>query len=199
MPRKVNDALIWVEQAAPGTPAAGTVVQYAKADGLLYSKDDAGVETVVTGGGGGGASIAYQASAPGSPTTGMLWVDSDDPSSTYDDMQVFGVDGVLTTQTGAGRLRFPFAVTLLGVTAAVGTAPTGAALNLDVNKNGTTIYGTNPSNKPSIAISANATASEPVPDTTAMAAGDYLTVDVDQIGSTISGSDLTVFVRYRRT
>lgn len=44
------------EMAAPGTPAAGKVSLYAKADGLLYSKDDAGLETVVTGGGGGGGS-----------------------------------------------------------------------------------------------------------------------------------------------
>jgi hypothetical protein len=43
------------EAAAPGTPAAGKVRLYAKSDGLLYSKDDAGVETVVTGGGGGSA------------------------------------------------------------------------------------------------------------------------------------------------
>lgn len=49
-----NGAVTVPEIAAPGTPAAGKVVLYAKADGLLYSKDDAGTETVVTGGGGGG-------------------------------------------------------------------------------------------------------------------------------------------------
>ena len=46
------------EIAAPATPPSGTVRFYAKADGLLYSKDDAGVETVVTGGAGGGGGIA---------------------------------------------------------------------------------------------------------------------------------------------
>ena len=35
----------FVEAAAPGTPATGTVYLYAKADGRLYSKDDAGVES----------------------------------------------------------------------------------------------------------------------------------------------------------
>lgn len=39
--------LIYAEGAAPATPAANTVVQYAKADGKLYSKDDAGVETAL--------------------------------------------------------------------------------------------------------------------------------------------------------
>jgi hypothetical protein len=48
--------IIYGEGAAPATPAAGTVVTYAKADGLIYSKDDAGVETLVSGGTGGGGS-----------------------------------------------------------------------------------------------------------------------------------------------
>lgn len=47
------------EAAAPGTPASGIVRLYAKTDGLLYSKDDAGAETVVTGGGGAGVTPAY--------------------------------------------------------------------------------------------------------------------------------------------
>jgi hypothetical protein len=33
---------------------------------------------------------------------------------------------------------------------------------------------------------------------TSIAAGDYLTVDIDQIGSTVAGSDLTLFIRYKR-
>jgi hypothetical protein len=45
--------LITSEGAAPATPAAGTVVVYAKADGQMYSKDDAGVETALGVGGGG--------------------------------------------------------------------------------------------------------------------------------------------------
>jgi hypothetical protein len=42
------------EAAAPATPAAAQVRLYAKSDGLLYSKDDAGTETLVSGGAGGG-------------------------------------------------------------------------------------------------------------------------------------------------
>lgn len=40
----------FVEAAAPATPAAGRAVVYAKADGLMYSKDDAGVETLMSSG-----------------------------------------------------------------------------------------------------------------------------------------------------
>lgn len=42
------------EGSAPSTPAANKVVTYAKADGLMYSKDDAGVETLMSGGSGSG-------------------------------------------------------------------------------------------------------------------------------------------------
>ncbi len=43
--------LPFVEGSAPATPAASRVVIYAKSDGLMYSKDDAGAETVMSGGG----------------------------------------------------------------------------------------------------------------------------------------------------
>jgi hypothetical protein len=46
--------VIFVEGSAPGTPPTGFVYAYAKADGLLYSKDDAGTETLMSGGAGGG-------------------------------------------------------------------------------------------------------------------------------------------------
>lgn len=39
--------LIFAESAAPATPATGKVTMYAKTDGLLYFKDDAGTESVI--------------------------------------------------------------------------------------------------------------------------------------------------------
>lgn len=47
----------YTEGAAPATPATGEVITYAKADGLMYQKDDAGTET------------AMSAGAAGAPTT----------------------------------------------------------------------------------------------------------------------------------
>lgn len=38
----------FTEGAAPSTPAASTVVIYAKSDGLMYSKDDAGTESLMS-------------------------------------------------------------------------------------------------------------------------------------------------------
>lgn len=47
-----NGAVTVPEIAAPSTPASGKVVFYAKADGKLYSKNDAGSETALSGGSG---------------------------------------------------------------------------------------------------------------------------------------------------
>ena len=100
----------------------------------------------------------------------------------------------------AGTLRFPvgsgtWAIT--SVRATLGTAPTGSAAIVDVNKNGTTIYGT-PANRPTVADGANA-ATGGAPATTSVTAGDYLSVDVDQVGSTTPGADLVVAIRLTRT
>jgi hypothetical protein len=46
------------EGVAPATPDAGVVRLYAKSDGLLYSKDDTGTETLVSGGTGGGGGVS---------------------------------------------------------------------------------------------------------------------------------------------
>jgi len=61
--------LTFPEAAAPGTPAASKVVIYAKSDGLMYSKDDAGAETVMSGGGGGGALVLLEQHTASSSAT----------------------------------------------------------------------------------------------------------------------------------
>lgn len=104
----------------------------------------------------------------------------------------FSKSGVLTTGTGAHRWYNDTGVTLTFVKAraSVGTAPTGASILVDVHKGGTTIWATQ-SRRLTIAVSTN-TDTETTFDTTTIADGDYLTVDIDQIGSTIAGSDLVV-------
>lgn len=112
--------------------------------------------------------------------------------------------GNLAVVTGKGRYRFPWAVTILGIAATVNTAPTGASVIVDVNKiaspgsgAASTIYSTQ-GNRPTIAIGAY-DSGETTPNTTSFAAGDHMTVDIDQIGSTVTGADLTVIVRFKRT
>lgn len=110
----------------------------------------------------------------------------------YQLIATFSKQGTLTTATGALRHYVKNAWTINQVRASAGTAPTGASILVDVNKNGTTIWATQ-GNRVAIAASAN-TGTQTTFDTTALAANDYLTVDIDQIGSTIPGSDITVQV-----
>lgn len=101
------------------------------------------------------------------------------------------VDGIQTVRTGALRWYPPSACTLVSCTAFVGTAPTGAAMTVDVNKNGTSVLASG------LSISAGSNSSTvTTPTTTAMSTTDYLTVDVDSIGSTEPGRDLTVRIVY---
>lgn len=103
--------------------------------------------------------------------------------------------GSLTTLVGTMRIYNDTANswTILSVRASAGTAPTGASIIIDINKNGTTIF-TTQGNRPTIAAAANTSGKVTNMDVTTVAAGDYLTVDIDQVGSTVAGSDLVVQV-----
>jgi hypothetical protein len=105
----------------------------------------------------------------------------------------FAVVGTLTTGTDkAPTIVAPCTLTIVKVKAVVKTAPTGAALIVDVNKNGTTIF-TTQENRPQIAAGATSGDSG-TPDVTSLVEGDKLTVDIDAIGSSVAGADLTVEV-----
>lgn len=108
-------------------------------------------------------------------------------------MFTYSVVGAVSTSTGATRVYNDTGrtLTIAKVRASVVTAPTGSALIVDVNKNGTTIF-TTQSARPTIA--ASSTTATGTPAVTTLADGDYVTVDVDQVGSLVAGSDLTVQV-----
>jgi hypothetical protein len=109
--------------------------------------------------------------------------------------KVYTWPGDAEVDTGAIRIYFKRAATIVNVYASCSTEPTGASLILDVNLNGTTIF-TTQGNRPTIAASAF-TDMTSAPDVTAVSAGDFITVDIDQIGSTIAGADIVVGVEYR--
>lgn len=194
-------SLTYAEVAAPATPAAGKVVIYAKADGLMYSKDDAGVETCL------GSSfsspmttegdILYQgASAPARLAAGtakkVLRVNAGATAPEWVANTrgiAYCIAGALTTSLKA-FFTAPCALTVTGGKLEVGTAPTGAALICDIHKNGTTMF-TTQGNRPTIA-DAGTSAAITAPDVTSIAAGDRIELDIDQIGSTVAGSDLSL-------
>lgn len=105
--------------------------------------------------------------------------------------------GELVVGTGAFRFYLPYNITITEVEAAVGVAATGAAVLVDVNVDGTTIF-TTQSNRPSITASAFVASSTTIEDAS-HTDGQYITVDIDQIGSTLPGENLVVNIRYRRT
>lgn len=107
----------------------------------------------------------------------------------------FSMSGTLATGAGTYRIYNDTGATLTirAVRASVGTAPTGAAIIVDVNVNGTTIF-TTQSNRPTIAISGNTSGKVTNMDVTSIADGSYFTVDLDQVGSTVAGANLTVQV-----
>lgn len=108
--------------------------------------------------------------------------------------ETFSIAGTLTVGAGTARWYFNRTVTITNVAASVGTAPTGASAIFDVNKNGTTIFSTQ-GNRPTIAASAFTDLTS-TPDVVTFASGDYMTVDVDQIGSTIAGANAVIQVFY---
>ncbi len=106
---------------------------------------------------------------------------------------------ILVTGTGNQKWVAPIDVTIVDVQLAVGTSPTGADLVVDVNKNGTTIF-TTQANRPTVPDGdADGVGAAASPDVTTMTPGEYLSVDIDQIGSTIAGGFLTVVIEWRPT
>jgi hypothetical protein len=107
--------------------------------------------------------------------------------------ETWSYQGTVATIAGGQRLYVEQPSTILSCRASVGTAPTGNSIKVDVNKNGTTIF-TTQANRPTIAIAGNTSGAVTNMNISSLSAGDYLTVDVDQVGSTVAGADLTVTV-----
>jgi len=112
------------------------------------------------------------------------------PATVYHTI-VFTIAGTVSTSTNkAPSIIMPYAATIVKAYAYARTAPTGAALIFDINKNGTTIW-TTQNNRLQIAAGAN-TGTQTSFDVTSLAESDRLDIDVDQVGSTVAGADVTV-------
>jgi hypothetical protein len=107
---------------------------------------------------------------------------------------LFTVEGDLTAATNPLRIYnvTGAAMTISKVFLAADTAPTGAAAIVDIHNGGTTIF-TNQAHRPEIADGSYTGESTTIDDAT-WADGEYLQMIVDQIGSTVPGADLSVYV-----
>ena len=109
--------------------------------------------------------------------------------------QMFTLQHKGNLTTGVKEIvRMPFAGKISAVTAAVTTAPAGSTAIFDLNKNGTTMY-TTQGNRPTIAA-AGTSVTATNPDVLTWAAGDRLSIEVDQKGSSTAGANLTVCISY---
>jgi hypothetical protein len=104
----------------------------------------------------------------------------------------------LTTGTAKVSFRMPFAATLLAVRANVNTAPTGSTLIVDVNEAGTSVLGTKLSIDASETTSTTAASAATITDSS-LADDAEISIDIDQIGSTVAGAGLKVSLFVRRS
>lgn len=175
----------WVAFDAGGIPDAPS-------DGEEYVRKD-GNWAVASGGGGGIADA---------PSDGKLygredgtWVEVPAPVAVAQVIPIACSDETtpLTAGTAKVTFRMPFAFTLTGVRASVTTAPTGAAITVDINEAGASILST------PITIDAGAktstTAAVPAVISDASLADDAeITIDIDGVGSTVAGAGLKVYL-----
>lgn len=199
-----TDAAVWA-QIYPATAAWGgitgtladqtdlqtalagkaTSAQGALADTAVQPGDDAadlgsGAATdgyVLTADGVGGA--AWEA-VPGAsaPTQSFVIACSDETTD-------------LTTGTAKVTFRMPFAFTLTAVRASVTTAPTDAALQVDINESGASILSTVLSIDSGEKTSTTAATAAVISDSS-LADDAEITIDIDQVGSTVAGAGLKV-------
>lgn len=99
----------------------------------------------------------------------------------------------LTTGTAKVTFRMPYAFTVTGVRASVTTAPTGSTIEVDINEGGASILST------VLSIDASETSSETaatpaVISDSALADDAEITIDIDQVGSTVAGAGLKVAI-----
>ena len=97
----------------------------------------------------------------------------------------------LTTGTAKSTFRMPYAFTLSSVRASVTTAPTGSTIIVNIKESGTTILSSRITIDPTEKTSVTA-AAQPVISDTALADDAEITVDIDQVGSTVTGTGLKI-------
>lgn len=109
---------------------------------------------------------------------------------------IFIVDGELSVLDKNSRFYNTTGVTrtINQVFLAVGTPPIGSGIIVDIHKDGTTIF-TDQGNRPEIQISGYTGFTTDI-DVPSWSDNEYLTVHIDQVGSSTPGNDLTVHVKF---
>jgi hypothetical protein len=99
----------------------------------------------------------------------------------------------ITSGTSKLTFRMPYAMTLTSVRANVNTAPTGSTIIVDINENGTTILSTKLSIDASEKTSVTAATAAVISDAN-LADDAEITIDFDQVGSSVAGVGLKIWL-----
>lgn len=210
----VDDYIEVNEEAAPSTPAAGKVRIYAKSDGKVYRKDDAGTEAELGGG----------STPTGTPDTAAYFDGSGNlaSSGSVSATELGYLDGVtgaiqtgidsklnkagivcmafaasdettaLTTGNGKITLRAPFAFTVTGVRASVNTASSSGLVTVDINEAGGSIFSTTLTIDQSEKTSTTAATAAVISDTS-IADDAEITLDIDGAGTGSKGLKIIIY------
>lgn len=210
----VNEAVRYLEQGAgwfvfkdrdlatpPGSPADGDAYLVAASGTGAWSGQDGNIAFYM--------STAWEFIAP---REGMAaWVNDENIAIAFDGSawaQISASSGAvteciafavsdettdLTTGTAKATFRMPYAFTLSAVRASVTTAPTGADLQVDINEGGVSILSTVLSIDAGEKTSTTAATAAVISDS-ALADDAEITVDIDQIGSTVAGAGLKIYL-----
>jgi len=104
----------------------------------------------------------------------------------------------ITTGTSKVTFRMPYAFTLTAVRASVTTAPTGSTIIIDINESGSSVLSTKLSIDASEKTSTTATSAAVISDSS-LADDAEMTIDFDQVGSTIAGTGVKVWLIGHKT
>lgn len=164
-----------VAASRPATPsvATGGLAFYFATDTevlSMYDANDAAWQNIATS---------------GNPTESIIIAASDETTA-------------ITTGTAKVTFRMPYAFTLSAVRASVTTAPTGSTILIDINETGTTILSTKLMIDASEKTSTTAATPAVISDSS-LADDAEITVDFDQVGSTIAGAGVKVYLIGTRT
>jgi len=184
-------------------PAAATgVAVAAEAESFVYLLQDGGFATNATGAPPTGQASILLAAVTADADS-VTAVDNEPPGKERLGLGASGLSAIVdagTVTVGADKLGadllVPFDAILNAARLHARVAPTGADLIVDLNLNGASLWAASPDRRVRLADGETAGLQTRF-DAPAVSAGDRLTVDVDQVGSTTPGSGLTLAVEFR--
>lgn len=148
------------------------------------------------------------ATALSADDVGRLWVDTDTGGAFYWNGTAWvslsrvylrwSVEGTVALATNIKpQIVWPRSGRIVKVTGRLDSAPTGSSFILDINKNGSTSIFAAPANRVTIAAGTNVNSSTSFDAVQGVfAAEDYISFDIDQVGSGTPGANLTVAIEY---